>query len=122
MKKAVSIILAVILIVSLASCGGSEESRQEESAMSQNEQSSVTPESSAEESVEESLEESSEEVSEESPYIDGKKLLVFGDSITALGSWGRTAAERLNMYYYNGAMGGITSAQGIDRFPAFAAN
>ena len=122
MKKAVSIILAVILIVSLASCGGNEESRQEESAMSQNEQSSVTPESSAEESVEESSEESSEEVSEESPYIDGKKLLVFGDSITALGSWGRTAAERLNMYYYNGAMGGITSAQGIDRFPAFAAN
>ena len=54
-------------------------------------------------------------------YVDGKKLVVFGDSITALGSWGRTAADRLNMYFFNGAMGGITSEQGIARFPAYAA-
>ena len=55
---------------------------------------------------------------EEKPYIDGKKLVVFGDSITALGTWGKTTADELNMYFYNGAMGGITSAQGIDRFNA----
>ena len=54
----------------------------------------------------------------EKPYIDGKKLVVFGDSITALGTWGKDAAEDLNMYFFNAAMGGITSAQGIDRFNA----
>ena len=62
------------------------------------------------------------EESEESPYLDGKKLVVFGDSITALGSWGRTAANSLNMRFFNGAMGGITSAQGIVRFPAYVAS
>lgn len=59
---------------------------------------------------------------EETPYLDGKKLVVFGDSITALGSWGRTAAERLNMRFFNGAMGGITTVQGIARFPAYVAS
>lgn len=54
----------------------------------------------------------------EKEYIDGKKLVVFGDSITALGTWGEDAADELNMYFYNAAMGGITSAQGIDRFTA----
>ncbi len=56
------------------------------------------------------------------PYIDGKKLVVFGDSITALGTWGKDAAEELNVYFYNAAMGGITSAQGIDRFNAVVKN
>ena len=59
-----------------------------------------------------------EETSSEKPYIDGKKLVVFGDSITALGTWGKDAAADLNMYFFNAAMGGITSAQGIDRFNA----
>ena len=67
--------------------------------------------------IQQSLEESAE-----SPYLDGKKLVVFGDSITALGSWGRTAANNLNMRFFNGAMGGITSAQGIVRFPAYVAS
>ena len=65
--------------------------------------------------------EESVSVPDKKEYIDGKKLIVFGDSITALGSWGRTAAEELNMYFFNGAMGGITSAQGITRFPAYVA-
>ena len=56
------------------------------------------------------------------PFIDGKKLVVFGDSITALGTWGEDAASELNMYFYNAAMGGITSLQGIDRFKAFVKN
>ena len=58
----------------------------------------------------------------EKPYIDGKKLVVFGDSITAIGSWGKSVATELNMYFYNAAMGGITSKQGIDRFKVFVKN
>ena len=54
--------------------------------------------------------------------LDGSKLVVFGDSLTALGSWGETLADELNMYYFNGAMGGITSEEGIGRFGAFVAN
>ncbi len=124
MKKLICIILALLTFaVSFAACAGKGETNSKEvSATASGAETSVT--ASAEESGEESMqdpEESSEEISE-SPYIDGKKLVVFGDSITALGSWGRTAAERLNMYYFNGAMGGITSAQGIDRFSAYAAD
>lgn len=56
------------------------------------------------------------------PFIDGKKLVVFGDSITAIGTWGKSVAEELNMYFYNAAMGGITSRQGLDRFEVFVKN
>ena len=45
---------------------------------------------------------------EPKPFINGKKLVVFGDSITALGSWGKATADELKMYFYNAAMGGIT--------------
>lgn len=59
---------------------------------------------------------------EKKHVLDGSNLVVFGDSLTALGSWGESVADGLNMYYFNGAMGGITSAQGLGRFPAFVAN
>lgn len=62
---------------------------------------------------------SSEEPPVIKPYIDGKKLVVFGDSITAMGSWGSSSASELNTYFYNAAIGGITTAQGIERFPSF---
>ncbi len=76
------------------------------------------------ESVDESIDESEEESSmeETARVLDGSMLVVFGDSLTALGSWGEALADELNMYYFNGAMGGITTAVGLDRFPAFVAN
>ncbi len=68
----------------------------------------------------------SDTVSEESVFtpasLDNSLLVVFGDSITALGSWGKTVAENCNMQFFNGAAGGITSAQGLARFDAFVAS
>ena len=107
MKKAISLILAVSAAFGLFACGGggagtSSEAPQSAEETLQSEESEPAPEPA-------------------NKYTDGKKLVVFGDSITALGSWGRTAAENLNMYFFNGAMGGITSEQGIARFPAYVA-
>lgn len=65
--------------------------------------------------------EQSEESEWAPPELDNSMLVVFGDSITALGSWGRTVAEECNMRFFNGARGGITSAEGIARFDAFVA-
>lgn len=68
----------------------------------------------------------SDTVSEESIFtpasLDNSLLVVFGDSITALGTWGKTVAENCNMRFFNGAAGGITSAQGLARFDAFVAS
>ncbi|MBQ9414856.1 MAG: hypothetical protein IJU16_07010, partial [Clostridia bacterium] len=54
--------------------------------------------------------------------LDGAKLVAFGDSLTAFGSWPSTVAENCNMYLFNGAKGGITSKQALDRFDKFVAN
>ena len=97
---------------------------QPDEPVSQPDESVSQPEESVsqpEESVSQPEESVSQPEEPEKVYTDGKKLVVFGDSITALGSWGRTAADELNMYFFNGAKGGITSAQGIDRFPAYVA-
>lgn len=65
-------------------------------------------------------------VSEESAFspavLDNSLLVVFGDSITALGSWGKTVAENCNMRFFNGAKGGITSREGLARFDTFVAS
>lgn len=111
-KSVLTILSAVILMLTSASgfaCGRTEgqpsESAEEESQL----MSQISSEQPGNEPV-------------KSPFLDGKKLIVFGDSITALGSWGKTVAENLNMHFFNGAMGGITSAQGIARFPAYVAS
>ena len=137
MKKLLCIILMFAVGVSLFACGGGDVSSADDNESALPDGNSISPESKTESAKEssdaEDLSETiSEEISEgpseepseeepESPYLDGKRLVVFGDSITALGSWGRTSAEKLNMYFFNGAMGGITSAQGIVRFPAYVA-
>ncbi len=54
--------------------------------------------------------------------LDNALLVVYGDSITALGEWGKTVAQNCNMRYFNGAKGGITSAEGLARFDAFVAS
>lgn len=51
--------------------------------------------------------------------LDGKMLVVFGDSITALGSWGKTAAESCNMRFFNGAFGGINTEEALDLIEPF---
>lgn len=51
--------------------------------------------------------------------LDGAKLVVFGDSITAMGTWGRRVADSANMHYFNGAMGGTTTEDGLKRLEAF---
>ena len=118
--KRISLLLVFTLFLGLCGCGNAESS--EKSAEGSKEVSqSASLEDVSEEVSSESAEESSEESSAD-PYLDGKKLVVFGDSITALGSWGRTAAEELNMYFFNGAMGGITTEKGLERFDAFVAS
>lgn len=64
----------------------------------------------------------SEVSKEEKPLLDNSLLIVFGDSITALGTWGKTVAENCNMRFFNGAKGGITSAEGLERFETFVAS
>ncbi len=54
--------------------------------------------------------------------LDNALLVVYGDSITALGEWGKTVAQNCNMRYFNGAKGAITSAEGLARFEAFVAS
>lgn len=54
--------------------------------------------------------------------LDNAMLVVFGDSITALGAWGKTVAQNCNMRYFNGAKGAITSEEGLARFDAFVAS
>lgn len=54
--------------------------------------------------------------------LDNALLVVYGDSITALGEWGKTVAQNCNMRFFNGAKGGITSAEGLARFDAFVAS
>lgn len=51
--------------------------------------------------------------------LDGKKLVVFGDSLTAFGTWPLTAAENCNMYLFNGALGGTNTDEGLERFEKY---
>lgn len=53
--------------------------------------------------------------------LDGAKLVTYGDSLTAFGTWPLTVAENTNMFLYNGATGGINSGRGLERFEAFVA-
>ncbi len=65
----------------------------------------------------------SEESDEFTPApLDNAMLVVFGDSITALGEWGKTVAQNCNMRYFNGAKGAITSEEGLARFDTFVAS
>lgn len=124
MKRALIFVL-VFLLLGVTACGSTkinERSEEEKSEASEEGDKASSLEESFDESYSNEIsEESSEEVSKPQ-YLDGKKLVVFGDSITALGSWGRDTAEELNMYFFNGAKGGITSAEGIGRFDAFVAS
>ncbi len=54
--------------------------------------------------------------------LDGAKLLTYGDSLTAFGTWPLTVAENCNMYLFNGATGGINTKEAIDRFDRYVAN
>ncbi len=54
--------------------------------------------------------------------LDGAKLVVFGDSLTAFGTWPLTVAEETNMYLFNGATGGINTTEALDRFDKYVAN
>ena len=120
MKKTTCILLAAAAALALFGCGGGNAAQS--SSQSPDETDETLPPVSVPEDVTQQVSEPVSQSGEpEKVYTDGKRLIVFGDSITALGSWGRTAAEALNMYFFNGATGGITSAQGIDRFPAYVA-
>jgi len=54
--------------------------------------------------------------------LDGAKLLTYGDSLTAFGTWPLTVAENCNMYLFNGATGGINTKEALDRFDRYVAN
>ena len=44
----------------------------------------------------------------DAPVMDGKTLITFGDSITALSTWPRSVAKATNMYLINAGIGGET--------------
>lgn len=119
MKRiALCLLLSAIL---LAACSnektGESLAPSEDSAVSAAFSEEVSPADGSSQAVEESsMNENIKKV------LDGSNLVVFGDSLTALGSWGEALADELNMYYFNGAMGGITSEEGINRFGAFVSN
>ena len=97
MKVKLSLLILIIFsIVCITSCGNKGDKVDDKKGIDENNNGEV--------------------VNTPKPYIDGKKLVVFGDSITALGTWGKGTAEELNMYFYNAAIGGITTKQGIERF------
>ncbi len=54
--------------------------------------------------------------------LDGAKLVTFGDSLTALGSWPVSVAKSNNMYLFNAGNGGKTSEQALDLFDHYVAN
>ncbi len=63
-----------------------------------------------------------EEIVVNPKVLDGAKLVVFGDSLTAFGTWPLTAAEETNMYLFNGATGGINTDEALERFDKYVAN
>lgn len=105
MKKSALFLIICIFITLFASCGQNGDVSEAVSGV-------LSEDVSADVSVEES------ELPEEK-ILDGSKLVVFGDSITALGSWGKEVAMNCNMEFFNGARGGITSAEGLLRFNTF---
>lgn len=120
MKKLLS--LFCILCLALTACA---ETNNESSSASDSTSDTLSTESfvgSDSSTDEKSAEESSVTEEDVTKILDTSKLVVFGDSITALGSWGKAVADDLNMYYFNGAMGGITSAEGLERFSSYVAN
>ncbi|MBQ4618209.1 MAG: hypothetical protein IJB27_07555 [Clostridia bacterium] len=52
----------------------------------------------------------------DAPVMDGKTLVTFGDSITALSLWPRAVAKATNMHLINAGIGGNTTDQGRARF------
>ncbi len=52
----------------------------------------------------------------DAPVMDGKTLVTFGDSITALSTWPRSVAKGVNMHLYNEGIGGNTTEQARARF------
>lgn len=105
LKKTALFLIICIFITLFASCGPNGDVSEAVSGV-------LSEDVSEDVSVEES------ELPEEK-ILDGSKLVVFGDSITALGSWGKEVAMNCNMEFFNGARGGITSAEGLLRFNTF---
>ena len=117
--KRIFIFVFIIISIFLISCNDNKESKtmeKEETKTSVATSQDEKTETKVDTVTKEPTEKTTEEIVK--PFIDGKKLVTFGDSITALGTWGKDVASELNMYYFNAAIGGITSAQGIDRFKA----
>lgn len=125
MKRTAACLLLSAILLAACSNKKTEESLAPSEASAVSDVSDVSAEPDTDVSAAESTSREDEESSmneSTKKVLDGSKLVVFGDSLTALGSWGETLADGLNMYYFNGAMGGITSEEGIGRFGAFVAN
>ncbi len=60
--------------------------------------------------------EESPTVTDTRPVLDGKTLVTFGDSITALSTWPQEVAAKLNMKLVNAGIGANTTEHGIERF------
>ena len=120
MKKVLIFMLLMNMLV-LFGCV-STNNKTEEKEETPKEDEPVKEDEPGKEDEPEAEEEKEPEINDERPFIDGKKLVLLGDSISAIGTWGKSVADELNMYFYNAAVGGITSTQGIVRFNSFVKN
>lgn len=53
---------------------------------------------------------------EDALLLDGCRLVTFGDSLTAMGTWTKTLGEEMNLYAINSGVGGDTTEDGLARF------
>lgn len=121
MKRYISLVLILAFGLSLLACSNTTPPLVSDTSFPNGSSASETTSETTSEAASDESADTSEE-SEEELVLDGSKLIVFGDSITALGSWGNAVAEKCNMEYFNGARGGITSLEGLARFNAFVAS
>jgi len=53
--------------------------------------------------------------------LDGSTMVVYGDSITAEGTWPLAVAENTNMYHFNAGLQGLNTARAIAQFDTYVA-
>jgi len=118
MKRILSVLLAGVLLLGCCAFAGCGESTQAPAAPADDTPAADTP---AEDTDSKDTDDKEEEIVVNLKVLDGAKLVVFGDSLTAFGTWPLTAAEETNMYLFNGATGGINTEEALERFDKYVA-
>lgn len=105
MKRTVSLISLLLICTMLFSCGTGTDSGSSSAAEGTQ---SAAPAPGTESSRD-----------GEKPEAEGRLLITFGDSITALSNWGKTAAESCGMRCFNAGFGGMNTETALTRLDAF---